>query len=146
MRHDKPSFDDVEPPPIVTTLIDGMSDEQWAARLARRERRWRMAFGAVFGAAVGTAALFTAWPRTPWMQPGVPFLVVVAGCAILFAVLFAQRSDEEALERAKWILLPELYLVDKLPVWLLALVLLVGLGLVIFFFGALAVGWMLPAR
>ena len=144
---DKPSFDDLEPPPIVTTPIDGLTDEQWAARLERRERRWRMAFGAVFGAVIGTAALFPAWP---WIlaraRPTLSFLLVVTGCAILFAKLLAQRRDEEAVEHAQWILLPEWYLVEKLPVWLLALLVCVGLAVVIAFLGALVIGTAAASR
>lgn len=144
---DKPSFDDVEPPSIVTTPIDGLSDAQWAARLERRERRWRMAFGALFGAGVGTFAVFPSWP---WVvsraRPGLSFILVVTGCAVLFAALFSQRRDDEALEHAQWILMPEWYLVEKLPMWSLVLILSVGLALVIFLFGALTAGWMLPTR
>jgi hypothetical protein len=144
---EKPSFDDIELPPVVTTPIDGMTDEQWAARLDRRERRWRMAFGAVFGTVVGTLALFPVWPWTLWrVRPGLSFLFVVAGCAILFAALFAQRRDHEALEHARWILMPEWYLVEKLPVWVLALVLAAGLAAVILFVGVFAAGWMLAGR
>ena len=81
-------------------------------------------FGAVFGAVI----------------------LVVTGCAILFAKLLAQRRDEEALEHAQWILLPEWYLVEKLPVWLLALLVCVGLAVVIAFLGALVIGTAAASR
>jgi hypothetical protein len=45
VRHDRPSFDDFEAPPVVTTPIDGLTDEQWAARRQRGERIVRVVCG-----------------------------------------------------------------------------------------------------
>jgi hypothetical protein len=47
VRRENPSFDDVEPPEVATTPIDGMTDEQWAARNERHGRRVGLAFGAI---------------------------------------------------------------------------------------------------
>jgi hypothetical protein len=117
---DKPSFDDLEPPVIVTTPIDGMSDEEWAERNLRGERRVRVAFGIAIGLFIGLVSILHL--RLLSSRSALPALLVVSGCMLLFAVLFAQRRDDEALGHAAWIAFPEWSLVESLPLWTIAMV------------------------
>ena len=50
---DKSSFDDMEMPEVSTTPIDGMTDEQWAARNERQGRIIRRVCAVAAGLAMG---------------------------------------------------------------------------------------------
>jgi hypothetical protein len=119
-----PSFDElVEPAPGPARPLDGETDEEWAARVRRSERNFRFGFGLAFGFLVGAATVlhWFAGLRSPW-----PAAMVIAGCMLLFAALFARRRDNEALNYAGWLALPEWKLAETLPwgaiacIWLVA--------------------------
>jgi hypothetical protein len=135
---DKPSFDDLEPPVIVTTPIDGLSDEEWAERRIRRERRARMAWGLAFGLCVG---LLSAWH---WGLVGprlaAAALLVIGGSMLLFALLFAQHRDDEALGLAAWIAFPEWKLVESLPWWAFAMIFAIVLAILMLLAAVVVIG------
>jgi hypothetical protein len=121
---ERPSFDDfVEPPARVLPPLDGETDEQWAERVRRSERNFRFGFGLVFGFLVGAATVlhWFAGLQTPW-----PALMVVSGCMLLFAALFARRRDNEALAYAGWLALPEWMFAESLPWWAIAVIWFTG--------------------
>jgi MFS superfamily sulfate permease-like transporter len=126
---DRPSFDDLEAPAREASRIDGLTDEEWARRRLRSETRFRIAFGAVFGVVV---ALLATWH---WMLFDARFAqalaLVVVGCVVLFATLFARRRDYDALDYAQWIGLPEWKFLEKLPLGLLAAIVAAALALAI---------------
>ena len=132
---DKPSFDDLEPPVVITTPIDGMTDEEWAARRERNERRWRIAFGVLLGALVGLFASL----RTSFSGSLLATALVVAASIAIFAGLFAQQRHD-VLDEAAWLLFPEWHFVEKLPLWVLVAVWVAGVALAIILAAALLVG------
>jgi hypothetical protein len=69
---DKSSFDDLEMPEVSTTPIDGMTDEQWAARNERQGRIIRR----VCAVAVGLASWF-----------------VIVGAVLYFVGIFERGDD-----------------------------------------------------
>ncbi len=89
MRQDNPSFDDVEVPEVVVTRIDGMSDEQWAARNDRQGRRLALAFG-VLGWIASLAVEWLWWSgvfRAPWAM-NLNLWAMLALSAVAFIVAF----------------------------------------------------------
>jgi hypothetical protein len=116
---DHPDIDEIErplaPPP---SLIDGLTDEQWAERRLRGASRFRIAFGIVFGFAV---ALVASWH---WMLFATRYVAAAAllfvGSMLLFATLFARRRDHEAMEYAQWVAFTEWKFAQSLPWWLVA--------------------------
>jgi hypothetical protein len=116
---DRPDVDEIEAPlPPPPSLIDGLTDEEWAARRIHREARFRIVFGLLFGLAVGLLAIWH------WGLFGVRLhfaaSLVVSGSMVLFASLFARRRDQDALDYAGWLALTEWKLFESLPWWLIA--------------------------
>ena len=123
---DKPGFDELEPPEIVPTPIDGMSDEQWAERNERHARIIRIVGGVLFGLAGGLVLVTRLSPSSPHYLLGAVFVVV--GSVLLFVALALRGDDEEILRLAtSWF--PELALLERLPLWLLVAVLALGVSL-----------------
>jgi hypothetical protein len=54
---------------------------------------------------------------------------VIGGSMLLFATLFAQRRDNEALGHAAWIIFPEWSMVERLPWWAIVAILATGVAL-----------------
>jgi len=139
---DRPEFVELEPPPARPTRIDGLTNEQWAARRLARERRWRIGCGLLLGLLVG---LFAIWH---WGFLGERFRIaaglVVVGSMVLFAALFARRRDAEALDYAAWIAFTEWKLVEKMPWWMIAAI-GAALFVVLFLIGTVLVLGRLPA-
>ena len=87
---DRPAFHEVEPPPVVTGPIDGMTDEQWAARNERREAGYRRVFETLFtlsllGSAIMTLPLWTI-PGWLWLVLGIVWIAnlgLFAGAIVL---------------------------------------------------------------
>lgn len=133
---DKPSFDEWEelhPPP--KRRHEGLTDGEWAERWRRSERNFRIVFGVFFGFAVGVGSVWH------WLVGRVTFaaaLLVVAGCMLLFAALFARKRDADALEYAAWILLPEWKFFERLPAWAAACVLATAALLFVILVAAIA--------
>ena len=118
---DRPVFGDIEPPSRApSSLVDGLTDEQWAERRLRREARFRVGFGLVFGLAVGLAAIWH-W-RLFGVRLQLAAALVVSGSMVLFAALFARRRDQDALDYAGWLAFTEWKLVESLPWWAIAAV------------------------
>jgi hypothetical protein len=124
---DKPSFDDIEPPVIVTSPIDGLTDEQWAERSRRRAQVVRIVFGSVAGLIVGSIAVLH-WGLAH-RRFGMAALLVLGGCMVLFASLAAQDRGRHAADYAGWIAFPEWKLFDSLPWWAIALIFSAGLAI-----------------
>jgi hypothetical protein len=82
LRHEKASFDDIEPPVVVTTPIDGMTDEQWAWRNERDGRRVALVFGLL--AWITTIALEWLWWSGVIRFPGVHVFNMWALTALSF--------------------------------------------------------------
>jgi hypothetical protein len=125
---DHSDIDEMEPPPArPVSLIDGLTDEQWARRRLRREARFRVVFGLVFGFAV---ALLASWH---WMLFPARYVaaagLVFLGSMLLFATLFARRRDDEAMEYAQWVAFTEWKFAQSLPWWLIASVAAIALVL-----------------
>ena len=87
---DKPSFDDVEMPELTTTPIDGMTDEQWAARNERQGRIIRRVCGVLVGLAVGSVLVSRFGTSSPYHL--LANWLVIIGSVLLFVGLF-ERSD-----------------------------------------------------
>jgi hypothetical protein len=135
---DKPSFDDVEPAVIVTTPIDGLTDAQWAERRIRGERRVRFALGLAFGLFIGLVSI---WHWGLWeRRTALAALLVISACMLLFALLFVQRRDDDALDYAAWIVLPEWKLVESLPWWMIVLIFSVALVVLMLLVGVIVIG------
>ena len=85
------------------------------ARREKGERHFRILFGVIFGGVVG---LLSVWH---WgivrSRSGFGTILVIGGSMILFAALFAQRRDNEAMGHASWIVFPEWSVVERLPWW-----------------------------
>jgi hypothetical protein len=107
---DKPSFDDVELPEVVTSRIDGMTDAEWAARRERSERRFRAVFGAVLGGFVGLGVGLRAASGSYLAGA-----LIIGGCVLLFSALLSRSGHDPDLDRTAWMLFPEWYLLEKLP-------------------------------
>ena len=120
---DKPSFDDLEAKPAPQRRFRGLTDAEWAARVARRERTFRALCGVIFGFVVGVLGV---WHWLFALRTQLPALLVIGGSMLAFALLFARRRDEEAMGLAGWILLPEWKFVQALPWWAFALAWLAG--------------------
>jgi len=126
VRHEKASFDDIEAPEVETTPIDGMTDEQWAARNERHARIFRLVGGVLFGLAGGLVLVTRLSPSSPHYLLGAIFVVV--GSVLMFVALASRGDDEEILRLAtSWF--PELALLERLPLWLLVAVLALGVSL-----------------
>ena len=112
-RERAPSFDALEPASGEASPVDGLTDAQWVARREKKERTFRIAFGVIFGGVVG---LLSVWH---WgvvrSRSGLGTLLVIGGSMLLFAALFAQRRDNDALGHAAWIIFPEWSLMERLP-------------------------------
>lgn len=134
---DKPSFDDIEPPAPSASRLNGLTDAEWAAREARRERIFRAVCGVVFGLVVGTLGV---WHWLLAFRTQFAALLVIVGSMLAFALLFAKRRDEEAMGLAGWILLPEWKFVQALPWWAFALAWLVAAALFAVLVGVIAFG------
>ncbi len=104
-----------------------MTDAQWVARREKGERNFRIVFGVIVGAAVG---LLSVWH---WgivrSRSGLATLLVIGGSMLLFAALFAQRRDNEALGHAAWIIFPEWSVAERLPWWAIVAILATGVAL-----------------
>jgi multisubunit Na+/H+ antiporter MnhB subunit len=137
-RGRSPSFDDLEPPAVEGSPIGGLTDAQWVARRERSERNFRILFGAIFGAAVG---LLSMW-HWGFLRPraGLPALLVLGGSMLLFAALFAQRRDNEALGHASWIVFPEWNLAARMPWWAIVALLATALALLAILAAVVVVG------
>jgi hypothetical protein len=123
---DKPSFDDLEPPAVTPTPIDGLSDEQWAERRLRKERVVRIACGIALGCFLGMLSVWH-WGLLHG-RSRLPALMVLGGSVVLFASLFAQRRDDEALDYAGWIAFPEWKIFESLPWWVIAMIFSIALA------------------
>jgi hypothetical protein len=132
-RQRSPSFDELGPPPASGAPLHGLTDVQWAARGERRERNFRIVCGVIFGGIVGMLSTWH-WGAVSSRSDWGTFLVI-GGSMLLFAALFAQRRDHEAVGHAAWIVFPEWSLLQRLPLWAIVAVLLTGVGI----FAALAV-------
>ncbi|HEY2630423.1 MAG TPA: hypothetical protein VGI57_14930 [Usitatibacter sp.] len=88
---DKASFDDVEAREVVTTPIDGLTDEAWAARNERQGRVIRRTVSILVGLAVGVAAaaLFGDSP----LQLLAKWLVTIGSALLAFGL--AEREARE---------------------------------------------------
>ena len=137
-RERSPTFDALEPASVETSLVDGLSDAQWVARRERRERYFRIVCGVIFGGVVG---LLSVWH---WgvvrSRSGLGTLLVIGGSMLLFAALFAQRRDGEALGHARWIMFPEWSLMERLPWWAIATILAIGVLLLFTLAGVVVLG------
>ena len=126
-RERSPSFDDLAPPNSEGARINGLTDAQWVARREKSERNFRVVFGVIVGAAVG---LLSVWH---WgvvrSRSGLGTLLVIGGSMLLFAALFAQRRDNEALGHASWIIFPGWSVVERLPWWAIGAILATGVAL-----------------
>jgi hypothetical protein len=135
---DKPTFDELEPPVVVTSLIDGLTDEQWADQRLRAERNLRIACGVVLGCFVG---LFSIWhwglARSHF---GVAPLLVLGGSMILFGALLAQRRDDEALDYAGWIAFPEYKFFEALPWWVIGMIVATALAMLVMLVAIIVIG------
>ena len=125
-RERAPSFDELEPPPASTSPIDGLTDVQWVARREKRERHFRIVCGVIFGGVVGLLSIWH-WGVVR-SRSGLGTLLVIGGSMILFATLFAQRRDNEALGHAAWIIFPEWSVVERLPWWAIVSILATGVA------------------
>ena len=88
--NDKPLFDDIEAPEVVTTPIDGMTDGEWAARNERQGKIIRRVFAGAIGLAVGLVATSELALTSP--------LYVLASWLVIFGVMLyvialAERHD-----------------------------------------------------
>lgn len=132
---DRPAFHEVEPPPVVTSPIDGMTDEQWAARNERRGTMYRRVLGTIMGIAFGILFGFSAASR---LDPGarhygLAMALVYGGCILLFVTLFTSNREREIPRWALWVVAPELMALWSIPWWLslvLGLVAIAGVVLV----------------
>jgi hypothetical protein len=138
---DRPGFDELEPPAREPARLDGLTEEEWAARRLRRERLFRAIFGLAFGFGVAVLAIWHWGLFQPRMRVASAF--VIAGSMILFATLFARRRDDEALDYAGWIAFPEWKAVEKMPWWMIICI-GVALFLVLALFGIVLVLGRLP--
>jgi hypothetical protein len=133
---DRPDLDELPEPPPRPTRTAGLTDGEWAARRLRGEMRFHIAFGLVFGLAVGMLAVWH------WGFLAVRFrlaaTLVVVGSMVLFAALFARGRDADALDYAGWVAFTEWKAVEKLPWWAIA-ALGAALFAVIFLVGAVLV-------
>jgi hypothetical protein len=127
-RNTRPTFDEIEAAPVATSRVDGLTDAQWIAREERRERNFRAVCGLVFGALVGALSVWH-WGLVR-SRSGLATLLVVGGSMALFAALFVQRRDREALGHAAWILFPQWSLLERLPLWAIAAVFALGIVVV----------------
>ena len=143
MRHERPSFDDLEPPEILTSPIDGLTDAQWSRRHERRERLVRAACGIVFGLFFGALAVTRLSPAAPHYLLG--SWLVMGGSILLFVTLLVRRKDARVPHYALWVVFPEWKIVESLPVWLIALIALAAIA-VLAFVAALAVIGFFPAE
>jgi hypothetical protein len=132
-----PTFDELEPLSRPEAPIDGLTDAQWARRVARRERAWRAGIGAVLGFLVGIVGV---WPWMFGARTRMAAVLVIVGAVVLIAALLARRRDHEAMEAAGWILLPEWKLVERLPWWAVALAWFAGATLLVILAAAIVAG------
>jgi hypothetical protein len=129
------------PAPPEPSRIDGLTDEEWAARRIRSEVRLRFLFGLGFGLAVAALAIWH-WGFLV-MKYRFAAAFVAIGSVILFPMLFARRRDAEAFGLAGWIVFAEWKAVERMPWWLM-MALAASLFAVTFFFGAVLVLGRLP--
>ena len=95
----RPAFHEVEPPPVVVSLIDGISDEisdeQWAARNERRATRYRRLVDGVFACSLmGTAIMsLPLWiiPWWVWLVLGIVWALNLALFAAIILSGYLQR-------------------------------------------------------
>jgi hypothetical protein len=126
---DRPDLDELEPPPVRPSKIDGLSDEEWARRRLRGDTLFRVAFGAVFGLMV---ALLASWHWMLFDKRLIHALsLLVVGCIVLFATLFARRRDHDAMDYAQWIGLPEWKVFEKLPMSVLLAIMAAGVAMAV---------------
>ena len=137
-RERSPSFDELEPPSAEGSPVDGLTDAQWVARREKQERAFRIACGVIFGGVVG---LLSVWH---WgvvrSRSGLATLLVIGGSMLLFAALFAQRRDHEALGHAAWIIFPEWSAVERLPWWAIVAILATGVALLFMLTAVIVLG------
>ena len=126
-RERQPSFDVLEPPKAEGSPIDGLTDAQWVQRREKRERNFRIVCGVIFGGVVGLLSIWH-WGVVR-SRSGLGTLLVIGGSMLLFAALFAQRRDDDALGHAAWILFPEWSLAERLPWWVIVAILATGVAL-----------------
>ena len=135
-----PTFDEREPaPPRPQRPIDGLTDAQWAAKVRRSERNFRIVFGLVFGLFTAVVAIWHWLPQGEYLWPAA---LVVGGSMLLFAALFAGKRDEEAIEYAGWMMLPEWKVFERLPGWAVAAVWGATLGLGLALVLAIVLRWL----
>jgi hypothetical protein len=139
---DKPSFDDLVAPEPPSRTFRGLTDEQWAAREARRERNLRALCGAIVGLAVGGLGVWR-WLLAPNTE--LAALLVIGGSTLAFALLFARRRDEAAGGLAGWIVLPEWKFVHALPWWAFAVAWIMAALLLVALATLVVIGW-IPFR
>lgn len=133
----KPSFDDLEAPPPSDRPFHGLTDAEWAARVARRERTFRALCGVIFGFVVGVLGV---WHWLLAFRTQFAAFLVIGGSMLAFAALFARRRDEAAMGLAGWILLPEWKFVQALPWWAFALAWLMGAAVLAVLVAAIVMG------
>ena len=142
MRRYRPTFDEVEPPRVETTPIDGLTDEQWAERNERRGEVIRRISGVAFGVAFG---IFTGFLAVTRLNPGVPHYdlavcLVMAGCVIAFVAIFTSKRDRDVGKVVGWILWPEWMVLGLLPWWVTVALGLVAIALIVLVVGTIAAG------
>lgn len=139
---DRPAFHDVEPPPVVTSPIDGMTDEQWAARNERRGERYRRVLGTIMGIVFG---LFFGLLAVSRLNPGarhygLAVLLVLGGSVLLFVTLFRSGREGEIPRAAAWVLVPEVMLLESTPIWLSVVLGCVAVGGIVLLAAVVLVG------
>ena len=116
---DRPAFHEVEPPMVVTSVIDGMTDKQWAAGNERRGARYSRVMATIAGVVVGFFFGILAVSRLDpearhfWLAFG----LVMGGSVLLFVTLFLTGRESE-FELALWLVAPEMKALQSLPWWL----------------------------
>ena len=146
---DKPAFHELEPPAVVTTPIDGLTDEEWVERNERRGRVIRRISGIVFGIAFGLFAGFVAISR---LDPSAPYYdvavcLVMGGCLLAFVTIFTSSREPELADVLGWVMAPEWMLLRRLPWWACALLALMAGGLFLVMLGTIVLGhlpWFAP--
>ncbi|HXF80234.1 MAG TPA: hypothetical protein VN598_15310 [Usitatibacter sp.] len=117
---DRPAFHEVEAPPVSPGAIDGMTDEQWAARNERRAERYRRVLGTIMGLVIG---LFFGLAAASRLDPGarhygIAALLVIGGSILLFVTLLTSNREREIPRLALWVIAPELMALESMPWWL----------------------------
>jgi hypothetical protein len=109
---DKRSFDDVEMPEAATTPIDGMSDEQWAARNERQGKIIRRVCAVAVGLAVGLVFASRFAIASPYYVLASWFVIVGS---VLLAWALVERGDDEEILQIATSTFPEWTFLELLP-------------------------------